>query len=75
MVVRPLSIVAVEAEGVMPHKHETGSIAAFERTVHIASDEFSAIKQVSYGNCRRCLTVRWLTDESANGCLENIDAP
>lgn len=35
----------------IPHQPGTGSVAAFNRTVQIASDEFSAIKQLSYGSC------------------------
>jgi hypothetical protein len=51
--------------------------------VQIASDEFSATKQLSYKSSilasaehglQELTTVRRLTDERTNNCLENIDA-
>ena len=80
---RPNDRSAAKAEVAIPHPPGPGSVAAFDRTVQIVSDEFSAIKPLSCEirildrqnmGCRRCLTVRRLTDERANGCLENIDA-
>lgn len=37
-----------KAEVAIPHQPGPGSVAAFDRTVQIASDEFSVIKQLSY---------------------------